>query len=790
MSDELDKESSEALSAISQRLLKNLQNWENFTGASQNRARRDDRDNEKDVKSVRTRLKSLDSSLDNTEDRFRSLTSSGDGAISFLKNFANQGKGFLGMGLFTVMASRFNELSKTWQDLSNIGQTFGGSMFTMLQRAGEAGLSLDQFAEIAKRNNLVIRATGGGFWSMQKELRKAISASGSYGMTVEQINQFMGEQLDVSRRNGSLQSRSSRQVVKDMGELALTTSALATASDKTREQISELAAAAMSSSIAVAQMALTAPEVRGIVDKNMKIATMAFAALPGEAGDFFSKFFNDTFGSVAVATQQGQVAIEAGMSGVASDMDALAQKFRSGQGSIDDQIYFMNRFKDAYSAQLPMLKQQAAWGNQAAAQMINMGSQIEKTTRADLERRKQDFKNTETTTAFFASLNSMFGLLKGNFVAKFIEGFGKGFGKMEEFADSPVFKQITEVLGDMALAWGKSLGDTFRAIGPEGIKNAILGFVSGLATVAKVIVALSSFVGGVMTTIGGIVGSVGKVLSFFHVSALGAGKTLGMVFGGAWLINKVSKAFGLFRGMFQKSMTINAAVVNVNGGAGGGFGGGGGGKGGLGGRIKAGFRKGGFRGALGGGITGLGRGLKGVGKGGLGGLLGGAGRLVAPLGAALEAGDYIFGDKALSGKNLLKTGLAWGGGALGAIGGGLLTAGMGGEFVGGAAGYAGGSALGDWLLGDDDLKSAKPSDPKKTSAATAAAAGATAAGMIDPEMPSDDGALAGPDPQKQMLDEMRKNNDQMVEMQGILSAKLEQANRLLAKIEVSTQSMS
>ena len=96
-------------------------------------------------------------------------------------------------------------------------------------------------------------------------------------------------------------------------------------------------------------------------------------------------------------------------------------------------------------------------------------------------------------------------------------------GKMEEFADSPVFKQITEVLGNMALAWGKSLGDTFRAIGPEGIKNAILGFVSGLATVAKVIVALSSFVGGVMTTIGGIVGSVGKVLSFFHVSIFSVG---------------------------------------------------------------------------------------------------------------------------------------------------------------------------------------------------------------------------------------------------------------------------
>lgn len=141
----------------------------------------------------------------------------------------------------------------------------------------------------------------------------------------------------------------------------------------------------------------------------------------------------------------------------------------------------------------------------------------------------------------------------------------------------------------------------------------------------------------------------------------------------------------------------------------------------AGGGVAAGAAGAGAAGAAGAGAAGAaGAGAAGAGAAGAGagGFLKGAGKALgkaAPvIGGLLEAGDYAFGDKALTMKNLAKTGLSWGGGALGAAGAGLFTGGLG-TAVGGVGGYMGGKALGDWMLGPDDLKSTiapKPEEAK------------------------------------------------------------------------------
>lgn len=103
------------------------------------------------------------------------------------------------------------------------------------------------------------------------------------------------------------------------------------------------------------------------------------------------------------------------------------------------------------------------------------------------------------------------------------------------------------------------------------------------------------------------------------------------------------------------------------------------------------------------GAVGLGS-AKMLGRGGLG-LL----RKVPLLGLLLESSDYLSGQRNVNWRNLAKSGLSLGGGALGGLLGGLVTAGFGGQFLGGAGGYAAGSALGNSLFGDD----------KKTNAASA-----------------------------------------------------------------------
>jgi hypothetical protein len=117
------------------------------------------------------------------------------------------------------------------------------------------------------------------------------------------------------------------------------------------------------------------------------------------------------------------------------------------------------------------------------------------------------------------------------------------------------------------------------------------------------------------------------------------------------------------------------------------------------------------------GVAGLGaRGLAATGAASAGGvarLLGKTVKGIPLLGLGAESIDYLTGQRVLNWRNLAKSGIALGGGALGGLAGGLATAGMGGEFVGGIGGYAAGTKLGNTLLGDDaTTNKTAPQDPR------------------------------------------------------------------------------
>lgn len=113
------------------------------------------------------------------------------------------------------------------------------------------------------------------------------------------------------------------------------------------------------------------------------------------------------------------------------------------------------------------------------------------------------------------------------------------------------------------------------------------------------------------------------------------------------------------------------------------------------------------------------RGAAGAAEGASGGAIaGGLGKALgknALIGGAFEGLGYLTGDKEMSWKNLSKSGLRVGGGAIGGLFGGGLA-----SIATGAAGYYAGDKLGDWLLGPDDTKQApqKPATPQQPQRAT------------------------------------------------------------------------
>lgn len=740
-----------------------------------------------------TRAKEYDRNITESMERMKDFTGSFGGAIQSLNNLARfNGKLFAGAGIITALIMKAADLNETWREMTEVGQTFGGSMKVMQQAANNAGIPLELFAKLQKAHNVTIDAMGSSFWQVNKQLRQNIRVSGMYGMSMEQLGDFTASYMEVSRQNGSLQSRTTGQLTGDMKDLAVTTTALAKASDKTREEITRLATSAMSSALSIGAMRSLPAEVRGMVSKSVELATAGFAALPGKAGEYFSNFFNDSLGINSSLTQGGQTAVEAGMSGLASEMDAMSRKFRSGAGSMDDQINMQNSFIDQVDRNINQLRIQAGAGNQAAAQMLEMRGAMKKTTREELERNKKTAENTKAMTAFFASVEEIFASLKATFGKSFIDAFDKVFGGFKDFSKSKAMERLTDFVSKLGARLGTLLGTALNDAninklieGLSNVTSGIFGFAAAIADNGPLWIGLTAMVKV-------LAGSIGIVSHLFSLLGPNIQKFAGAALGAFLVFQGIKKIKNMFG---DKNMVVNAQNVIVNGaggGAGGGVGGKGKGKGFMGRMRGAGASARNF-------VRGGARGMGGRVLGGLGGLGRGAGRLLGHaglLGVGLESIDYLTGDKSLNMRNLAKSGLALGGGAIGgALGGaaGSIVPGAGniaGGIAGGIGGYSAGSAVGNWLLGSDKSPAAAVTKAAAASAAAATSIASSHADLMDSASNSMSKTSADAvDPIQTLIDEIRALRQDIRRGDTLTLGKLDNATRLLQKIEISAQSL-
>lgn len=729
---------------------------------------------------LNTNTKQLDRNVAEMMETFGRAGKSADSMLSYVNSLARyNGKLFAGMAVMTSLAMAGSKLNETWREMTEVGQTFGGSMFTMLNAANAAGLPLETFAKLQRAHNVTINAMGNSFWAVNKQLRQNLRVSGMYGMSMEQLGEFTATYMETSRLNGSAQSRSQRQLTSDMGDLALTTTALAKASDKTRTQIMELATSAMSSALSLAAIRTMPLELRGIMDKSVKTATAGFAAMNGEAGEFFARFFNDSLGGNSTLTSGGETAVNAGMSGLASAMDQTARAIAAGADPMKAQMEMQNRFVDEISANMGQLRIQALAGNQDAAKLIQMyAANSKKVSMADLEKAKATAATTESLTAFFSSLEDIFSQIKTAFGKGFMDAFGKAFGKLDNLANSPAIEAITKFMGKLGTQLGTLLGTALSEANINGLIKGIGNITTGLFDFFSAVASAGPLWTVLGSMISVITSSIGFAISMFDKLGEGGQKLVGGFLGAFLLFKGVKSLIGK---LFGNNMVVNANNVIVNGGSGGGVGGGKGLRG-------AASRMRGGAGRLGRAFRGGTRGLGGLGKGAAG-LLG---RAAPFLGVGLEGLDYATGDKSMSWRNLAKSGLSLGGGALGALGAGAVSGGLG-SVAGGIGGYAGGKALGDWMLGPDDKRSPAASATKAATAATAAAASIAATNSAMMQSAKNDDGMAGGtpavNPMQVLIDEVKALRQAMQRGDQGMNARLDKAVNLLSKIEVSAQSI-
>ena len=598
------------------------------------------------AKNSKDRARSLETTIFQTEDKLRLLTGTlRDTAMNMRRMMG----GVFGGAIVGLVLQKGSEMARTFSDMNEIGQNFGGSMLKMHQAAAAAGLPLSDFAELVKKNGEVMAKMGTeDFAKLAHNVRNVIEKQGMYGYSIDQINDQLGQYMQTSALYGTANLMQTKNSTGAMVELAMNTSILSDVTKKSREEITKLANEAMRTALALGGMNAIPVEMREATHKTMANVMAVFAAQQGEAGTIMTKFLGDTFGAgFSGLTEMGKTINGAGLGNLLSDMDVLAEKVKNNSATQEDAIKYSNEFKKSVEDNSQMLTTLAASGNAQAAQMLTAAAQMKYISAEEMAKAKQEVKQRAALTKLFGGFENALGnvitsiqtgFYKG--IAPFLEGLGKladGAGGWDYFQKKAqsfgewlgVFltntltaentRKFTDIM-DSVFNVGKSLIVTLTGVG-----KLLLVISPILASVAGGLMNIVSFVEKIGETIGGVVDSMLGTGHKFQKGMGGILAALTILFGPK-LVKGIMSSF-IKNFFMSKTMdrTIMARHVTVIGPGGeddfGGLGGGGGG--------KSGPRKG-FRERLKGAGRGIGGRLKGAGRGigrGLGHLKGRAGAL-------------------------------------------------------------------------------------------------------------------------------------------------------------------
>lgn len=392
-------------------------------------------------------------------------------------------------GVLLGVTKSLDETKKTYQEMTAVGQSFGGSMLSMQIAAANAALPLDQFADVIKKNSVVMATLGTKpFFEMSKALRNSLVDVGQLGMTTMQLNSFMGQYMETQRLYGNFETMSSDKSVSAMKMLAVETQKAAQMTGMNREAIMQGSANAMRDETIRAKMMMMNSNSSMSFGTALGTATTYMSALPGEAGKTLSVMLAQSIGrGSAILSDSAQTFIDAGMFGITDMMDNMAKKVASGNFSDKDQVEFNKKFVAEGMKNMSSLQFQASTGNQAARQAIVMISEMRTLANKGPEEIAKQSKITNFMLNFSQMIDNISGKIRGSFF-KGLENFMTGF---EKFSDSPAFGKLVEKIERMASRFGTFLGETLT---PE----RLIAFGSGVASAAEV---LSKFVLGVMAIV-------------------------------------------------------------------------------------------------------------------------------------------------------------------------------------------------------------------------------------------------------------------------------------------------
>jgi hypothetical protein len=447
-------------------------------------------------------------------------------------------------GLLGGFAGYIDNTVSTFRTLSATGAAFGNDMMETRRSAAQMGLSLDEFAGLITNNADNLAALGGSvtlgaerFKKMNDNIKKSgdFAALKNMGFTVEEVNEGMGDYIDLQARMGTLQGKSTEELAAGSADYLKQVDLLAKVTGKTREE-AEKALREQATDAGIRGMLNAFRDAEGNLTeggKNLQLSLGLIDDVGGAAG----AAMKDLLDGMPSGPETGQFLAMMGDAGPAVQ-DALKQ---IGQGAdpkilqeaLENSVEGLSGFAKGTAAEQKQMIDVLRQANPAMGEFLDTIPQLMKVAGRDLgaAKKEQDArdKTTDAFTTFEEAIRAARGIIQEAFVdsgifegaaalvkdfstkitgiiedgtlqatmdsffnsiSTFVDNFKKyGLGTAlfggEEEIDTPDGKKTVQVKGLIGDLFGeggtisKAFGDSGNIV-LEGITAAAKGFADGM----------------------------------------------------------------------------------------------------------------------------------------------------------------------------------------------------------------------------------------------------------------------------------------------------------------------
>lgn len=503
-------------------------------------------------------------------------TKGADEAAHSFKNMSGVLGASLG-GLVAGMITGSMNLMGEYRKMADAGQMFEGSLFTMARTAAQAGMPLSEFTTMIRRSSVAVSHFGvKSLTEVTKGLRNVTHSAGMFGFSIEGLTEVATNYLEQQRMYGQRTAINTNEAIKNTRALAKGVAETSAAFGKSREEIMRVTQEAMSSfSLIGRTMGMSGSQLQTFAT-GVQASIQVLSGIQGEGGRLLSTMMADTFGSQqAIFSRGAEMFTQVGMAGVVDMTQRYSRKIEAvganTEASADLTYEYIQNIRSEIERNGATLRILAMSGDSAAQQILQLAGNLGKVDRAQILRDQRDEENRNKLSKGLLALGSIYNSVMGNF----LQGLLAPLEALDN--DSPQkLMDFSEKLGKIAESAGTKLGKFMAAIDFEKVGK----FVDAIANVGlKVLNAdwsgikkLGDAAINVANALMGVVGFAADIVNFASkfgaipgLIAAGLMLSIPKLVGGL-LMGGLKSFIGRF---FPRAVSIQAAVVNVNGGLGG-----------------------------------------------------------------------------------------------------------------------------------------------------------------------------------------------------------------------------